>query len=118
MENRVEIAVVSIVAIANGMLIRIMVGYLRGMNMPTARVDSKNRIVIDKQTRSATQIKAGDTVILVPLDKHSFKVETLNFTGRIEDDPAWRAFHPPAKIKKHVPPKKLEEYMEETMWEE
>ena len=95
-----------------------MVGCLCGMNMTTTRVDSKHRIVIDKQTRSATQIKAGDTVIIVPLDKHSFKVEALDFTGRVEDDPAWQAFHPPAKIKKYIPPEKLEKYMEETMWQE
>jgi bifunctional DNA-binding transcriptional regulator/antitoxin component of YhaV-PrlF toxin-antitoxin module len=94
-----------------------MVGYLRGMNMTTTRVDSKHRIVIDKQTRSATQIKAGDTVIIVPLDKHSFKVEALDFTGRVEDDPAWQAIHKPVKIKKFIPPEKLEEIINETWLE-
>jgi bifunctional DNA-binding transcriptional regulator/antitoxin component of YhaV-PrlF toxin-antitoxin module len=85
--------------------------------MSTARVDARHRIVIDKQTRSITRIKAGDIVIIEPLDDRSFKVKAVDFKSeRIEDDPGWQAFHPPAKSKKHIPPKKLEELMEETTW--
>ena len=85
--------------------------------MSTARVDSRHRIVIDKQTRSATKIKAGDTVIIEPLDDHSFKVKLVDFEcEKVEDDPGWKAFHPPAKIKKPISPEKLEDLMEETAW--
>lgn len=87
--------------------------------MATSRVDQKNRIVIDKQTRAKTHLKAGDTVIIEPLDNHSFKVNVLEFTSeKIEDDPAWKALHKPAKIKHYIPPEELEKIMEETMWEE
>jgi len=79
--------------------------------MSTARVDERHRIVIDKQTRTKINIKAGDIVIIEPLDRHSFKVKVIDFTSEnLEDDPAWQAIHPPAKIKKYIPPEKLEEY--------
>jgi len=87
--------------------------------MSTSKVDQKYRIVIDKQIRKRTNIKAGDTVIIEPLDDHSFKVNILNFTPEtLESDPAWKAIHKPAKTKKRIPPEKLEEIMEETMWQE
>jgi bifunctional DNA-binding transcriptional regulator/antitoxin component of YhaV-PrlF toxin-antitoxin module len=88
-----------------------------GEDMSTARVDSRHRIVIDKQTRSITQIKEGDIVIIEPLDSHSFKVNVLDFTGKLEDDPEWQAIRKPAKIRKFIPPEKLEEIMDEA-WRE
>jgi hypothetical protein len=87
--------------------------------MGTSRVDQKNRIVIDKQTRVKTRLKAGDTVIIEPLDNHSFKVNILDFTSeKIEDDPFWQILQKPAKIKHYIPPEELDKLMEETMWEE
>jgi bifunctional DNA-binding transcriptional regulator/antitoxin component of YhaV-PrlF toxin-antitoxin module len=85
--------------------------------MSTSRVDQKYRIVIDKKTRTKTRIKAGDQVIIEPIDDHSFKVNVLGFTGNVEDDPGWKAFHPPIKIKKHLSPEKLEELIQETWLE-
>lgn len=85
--------------------------------MSTSRVDQRHRIVIDKQIRAKTRIKAGDIVIIEPLDESSFKVKVMDFESeKVEDDPGWKAFHPPAKIKKHIPPEKLEQLMEETAW--
>jgi AbrB family looped-hinge helix DNA binding protein len=89
-----------------------------GKNMTTTTVDQKNRIVIDKATRAKTHLKAGDTVIIQAIDDHSFKVQVLDFSGKVEDDPAWKALHEPAKIKHYIPPEELEKYMEEKMWEE
>lgn len=87
--------------------------------MATSTVDQKHRIVIDKKTRAKTHLKPGDTVIIQPLDSHSFKVEILDFTSeKVEDDPFWQILQTPAKIKHYIPPEKLEEYMEETMWQE
>lgn len=87
--------------------------------MSTTKVDQKHRIVIDKKTRQQTHLKPGDTVIIEPLDNHSFKVNILDFTGeKIEDDPAWQMLQKPAKLKKYIPPEKLEELMEETTWQE
>jgi bifunctional DNA-binding transcriptional regulator/antitoxin component of YhaV-PrlF toxin-antitoxin module len=87
--------------------------------MSTSRVDQRHRIVIDKRTRARTNIKAGDIVLIEPLDNCSFKVNVLNFTSEsLEKDPAWQAIHTPAKAKKHVPPEKLEQIMEETTWQE
>jgi bifunctional DNA-binding transcriptional regulator/antitoxin component of YhaV-PrlF toxin-antitoxin module len=95
------------------------VGYKGGKAMTTTRVDQKHRIVIDKQTRKKTHIKAGDTVIIEPLNNHSFKVNVLDLASeKVEDDPFWKILHKPAKIKHYIPPEKLEEYMEETMWQE
>jgi hypothetical protein len=49
-------------------------------------------------------------VIIEPLDERSFKVKVIDFESeKVEDDPGWQAFHPPAKIKRHIPPEKLEE---------
>ncbi|MFB3887917.1 MAG: AbrB/MazE/SpoVT family DNA-binding domain-containing protein [Candidatus Bathyarchaeia archaeon] len=84
--------------------------------MSTARVDEKNRIVIDKRTRAKTRIKAGDIVVIEPLDDHSFRVRVLDFSGKVEDDPGWKAFHPPAKAKKYIPPERLDKFMEEEIW--
>jgi bifunctional DNA-binding transcriptional regulator/antitoxin component of YhaV-PrlF toxin-antitoxin module len=87
--------------------------------MSTCKVDQKHRIVIDKRTRAKTCIRAGDTVVIEPVDSHSFRVKVLDFASeKLEDDPAWQAFHPSAKIRKHIPPEKLEELMEETTWRE
>ena len=81
--------------------------------MATSRVDDKHRIVIDKKTRTKTHIKAGDTVLIEPLNDHSFKVDILKFTPeKLEDDPAWQAIRKPIKLKKYIPPEKLEELME------
>jgi bifunctional DNA-binding transcriptional regulator/antitoxin component of YhaV-PrlF toxin-antitoxin module len=83
--------------------------------MSTSRVDQRHRIVVDKRIRTKTNIKAGDVVVLEPLDDHSFKVNVLNFTSeKLEDDPAWQAIHTPIKAKKCIPPEKLEEIMEQT----
>ncbi len=87
--------------------------------MSTARVDEKYRIVIDKKTRAKTHIKAGDTVFIEPLDDHSFKVNVLDFSSeKLEDDPAWQTILKPIKIKKYIPPEKLEELTEEEFCEE
>jgi bifunctional DNA-binding transcriptional regulator/antitoxin component of YhaV-PrlF toxin-antitoxin module len=87
--------------------------------MSTSRVDQKNRIVIDKKTRAKTHLKAGDVVIIEPIDDHSFKVNVLDFTPEtLEQDPAWQMLQKPAQLKKYVPPEKLEEIMEETSWQE
>ena len=85
--------------------------------MSTIRVDERYRIVIDKQIRMKTHIKAGDIFVIEPLDDHSFKAHVLDFNSeKVEDDPAWKAIHMPIKIKKHISPEKLEEMMEETVW--
>jgi len=90
-----------------------------GNTVTTSIVDQKHRIVIDRKTRAKTHLKPGDTVIIEPLDSHSFKVQILDFTSeKVEDDPAWKALHKPAKIKKYIPPEELDKLMEETMWEE
>jgi len=82
-------------------------------NMSTSRVDQRYRIVIDKKTRAKSHIKAGDVVVIEPIDDHSFKVNVLDFTSeKLEDDPAWQVIHKPAKIRKYIPPEKLEETME------
>ena len=97
--------------------IRISVGWLCGKNMSTSKVDQRYRIVIDKHTRAKTHIKAGDIVIIEPLDDRSFKVKAMDFRfEKVEDDPGWQAFHPPAKSNKHIPPEKLEKLIEETTW--
>ncbi|XHH08604.1 MAG: hypothetical protein ACFCUE_13700 [Candidatus Bathyarchaeia archaeon] len=87
--------------------------------MATSRVDQKNRIVIDRQTRAKTNLKAGDIVIIEPIDNQSFKVQIQDVTSeKVEDDPAWKALHKPTKIKRYISPKELDKLMEETMWEE
>ena len=87
--------------------------------MSTSKVDQKNRILIDKKTRAKINLKAGDTVIIEPIDDHSFKVAVLDFTPEtLEDDPAWKMLQKPAKLKKYIPPEKLNEIMEETIWQE
>jgi bifunctional DNA-binding transcriptional regulator/antitoxin component of YhaV-PrlF toxin-antitoxin module len=94
------------------------VGYLCGKNMSTARVDQRHRIVIDKRTRAKTHIKAGDMIIIEPIDDHSFKVNVLDFTSeKLEDDSAWQVIHKPAKLRKYLPPEKLE-IIEESIWQE
>ena len=87
--------------------------------MSTSKVDQKHRIVVDKRIRAKMNIKAGDIVVLEPLDDHSFKVNKLNFVSEtLEDDPAWQAIHTSIKAKKYISPEKLEAIMEETTWQE
>ena len=87
--------------------------------MATSRVDQKHRIVIDKDTRAKTHLKAGDTVIIEAIDDRSFKVNIQDFTSeKVEDDPAWKALHKPAKVKRYIPPEELDKIMEEIIWEE
>ncbi len=87
------------------------------VKMSTAKVDERYRIVLDKKIRKKTHIKAGDILVIEPLDDYSFKANVLDLTSEnVEDDPAWKAIHMPIKVKKHIPPKKLEEMMEETTW--
>ena len=87
--------------------------------MSTSKVDQKNRILIDKKTRTKTHLKAGDIVIIEPIDDHTFKVNVLDFTlEKLEEDPAWQMLQKPAKLKKYVPPEKLEKIMDEEIWQE
>ena len=87
--------------------------------MATSRVDQKHRIVIDKDTRAKIHLKAGDIVIIEAIDDRSFKVNLIDFTSeKVEDDPAWKALHEPAKIKHYIPTEELDKMMEETIWEE
>ena len=80
------------------------------------RVDRRYRIVIDKQTRAKTRIRAGDMVIIEPIDDHSFKVNVFDFASeKLEDDPAWQVIHKPAKLRKYIPSRKLDEIMEESI---
>ena len=83
------------------------------------RVDERHRIVVDKRIRRQMNIKAGDIVILEPIDDHSFKVMVMDFSmERLEDDPAWKAIHTPIKAESYIPPEKLEKIMEEEVWRE
>jgi len=83
------------------------------------KVDESHRIVVDKRVRKRTNVKAGDTVILEPLDDRSFKVTVTDFPPEnLEDDPAWKAIHTGDKIGRHIPPEMLEEIMEEEAWRE
>ena len=87
--------------------------------MSVCKVDERHRIVVDKRVRKRTNIKAGDVVILEPIDDRSFKVTVMDFaTENLEDDPAWRAIHTPIKAVRYIPPEKLEEIMEEKVWRE
>jgi bifunctional DNA-binding transcriptional regulator/antitoxin component of YhaV-PrlF toxin-antitoxin module len=87
--------------------------------MSTSKVDQKNRILIDRKTRAKTNLKAGNTVAIEPIDDHSFKVSVLDFTQeKLEDDPAWQMLQKPAILKRYVPPEKLDEIVEKTVWQE
>lgn len=87
--------------------------------MSVCKVDERHRIVVDKRVRKRTNIKAGDVVILEPIDDRSFKVTVMDFAAEnLEDDPAWRAIHTPIKAVRYIPPEKLEEIMEEKVWRE
>jgi len=87
--------------------------------MSTSKVDQRYRIVVDKQIREKTNIKAGDVVVLEPLDDHSFRVTVMDFgVEKLEDDPAWKAIHTPVEAEKYIPPKKLERILEEEVWRE
>jgi len=38
----------------------------------------------------------------------------MNFTAeKLEDDSAWKVIHTPVKVKKYIPPRKLEKIMED-----
>lgn len=90
-----------------------------GKVMSVCKVDERHRIVVEKRIRKRTNIKAGDVVILEPIDDRSFKVTVIDLTtGNIEDDPAWRALHTPTKVVRYIPPEELEEIMEEEIWRE
>lgn len=90
-----------------------------GKCMSVCKVDERHRIVVDKRVRKRINIKAGDLVILEPIDDRSFKVTVINLAKEnVEDDPAWRAIHTPVKAVRHIPPEKLEEIMEEEVWRE
>nr|MDO8134075.1 hypothetical protein [Candidatus Njordarchaeum guaymaensis] len=83
------------------------------------KVDERHRIVVDKRVRKRTKIKAGDVVILEPIDDRSFKVTVMDLSlENLEDDPAWRALHTPVKAVRYIPPEELEEVMEEEVWGE
>jgi len=87
--------------------------------MSLSKVDQRHRIVVDKQIRMKTNIKAGDVVVLEPLNDHSFKVTVMDFNPeKLEDDPAWRAIRTPVKVERYIPPEKLEKIMEEEVWRE
>jgi len=87
--------------------------------MSTSKVDQRYRIVVDKQIREKTNIKAGDVVVLEPLNDHSFRVTVMDFSvQKLEDDPAWKAIHAPVKAEKYISPKKLERILEEEIWRE
>jgi len=84
-----------------------------------SKVDQRHRIVVDKRIRMKTSIKAGDVVVLEPINDHSFKVTVMDFSAeKLEDDPAWKTIHTPAKLQKYIPPEKLEKIMEEEVWRE
>jgi len=75
--------------------------------------------VIGKQVRRKSHIKAGDVVVIEPIDECSFRVSRIDFAAEgLEDDPAWKAIHTPVKAERYVPPEKLEEFMEEEVWRE
>jgi len=87
--------------------------------MSLSRVDQRHRIVVDKQIRMKTNIKAGDVVVLEALSDHSFKVTVMDFSPeKLEDDPAWKAIHTPVKVGRYIPPEKLEKILEEEVWRE
>lgn len=87
--------------------------------MPTSKVDQKNRILIDKKKRTQTNLKEGEPVIIEPIDDHSFKVNILDFKPEtLKEDPLWKILQKPAKAKKYIPPEKLEEFIEQTIWQE
>jgi len=87
--------------------------------MSVTKVDQRYRIVVDKNIRSKTNIKAGDIVVLEPLGASSFKVTVMGFDAEeLDRDSAWKALHTPIKAKRYVSPKKLEEIMEEEIWRE
>jgi len=87
--------------------------------MSVCKVDERYRIVVDKKVRKRTNIRAGDVVILEPIDERSFKVSVMDLSvENLEDDPAWKVLHTPKMAVKHIPPEKLEEFMEEEVWRE
>jgi len=64
-------------------------------------------------------VKAGDVVILEPIDDRSFRVTVMDFAmEKLEDDPAWKAVHTLVRVKRYISPEKLEEIMEEEAWRE
>jgi len=87
--------------------------------MPASRIDERYRIVIDKRIRKTMRIKAGSEVILEPIDDRSFKVTVIDLdVENLEDDPAWKALHTPAKTVRYILPEELDRIMEEETWRE
>ena len=87
--------------------------------MAASRIDERYRIVVDKRIRKRIKIKPGAEVILEPVDDRSFKVTVIDLdVENLEDDPAWKALHTPAKAVRHIPPEELERIMEEETWQE
>jgi len=90
-----------------------------GKILSICKVDEKHRIVVDKRIRRRMNVKAGDVVILEPIDDRSFRVTVMDFAmEKLEDDPAWKAVHTPVRVKRYISPEKLEEIMEEEVWRE
>jgi len=90
-----------------------------GKFMAICKVDERHRIVVDKRIRRRINVKAGDLVILEPIDDHSFRVTVVDFAmEKLEDDPAWKAVHTPVMVERYISPEKLEEIMEEEVWRE
>lgn len=87
--------------------------------MSLCKLDERYRIVIDKRIRRKMNIKAGDILILEPIDDHSFKVTVMNFAAeRLEDDSAWKVLQTPVRVERYISPERLEEIMEEDVWRE
>jgi len=87
--------------------------------MSLCKVDERHRIVVDKRIRRRMNVKAGDIVILEPIDDRSFRVTVMDFAmEKLEDDPAWKAVHTSVRVKRYISPEKLEEIMEEEVWRE
>jgi len=85
--------------------------------MSTCRVDKRYRIVLDKGLRRQVSVEAGDLVVLEPIDRHSFRAVVMRFGEEpLEDDPAWKVLHTPIRPERYIPPKELEEIMEEETW--
>jgi hypothetical protein len=65
--------------------------------MAKSRGNPKHHTATGKQTKANTAV--------------------LDFTSKLEEDPAWQMLHKPAKIINYIPPEKLEDLIEEEMTE-
>ena len=85
--------------------------------MSSTTIDKKYRIVIEKKIRKKIKIKAGDKVVVEPVDDTTFKVSVISDElGSIEEDPAWKALHKFTTSKKKIAPDRLHKFMEEDIW--